>query len=107
LIYFGKILSGNSSYPEKLFIWLSKCKNNSSKVLDCGTGNGQAAESLAMYFSDVTAIDKSMQQLQYVSAKSKVRYLAMSAENLSFTQKSFDLVTSASAVYWFELSSFL
>jgi len=73
---------------------------------DCATGNGQAAVSLARYFSRVEATDISAEQIQNSIAHPKVRYRVSPAERTPFPDSSFDLITVATAVHWFDQDQF-
>lgn len=93
-------------YPEALFAYLSGLCIEHDVAWDCATGNGQAAVSCAKYFSRVEATDISPEQLGYAIPHPKVRYSSSSAEKTSFESASFDLVTVAQAVHWFDLPKF-
>jgi SAM-dependent methyltransferase len=73
---------------------------------DCATGNGQAAVSLASYFSRVEATDISAEQIEHSVPHPKVRYRVCPAEETPFADQSFDLITVATAVHWFDLPGF-
>jgi ubiquinone/menaquinone biosynthesis C-methylase UbiE len=94
------------TYPKKLFKYLaSRCKGH-SQAWDCGTGNGQAAISLAEYFDNVLATDASKEQLEQAAKHPKIIYKNDSAEKVSLADKSTDLVTVAAAVHWFNFDKF-
>lgn len=94
------------TYPETLFQWLSDICPEHKLAIDCGTGNGQAANQLAKYFSQVVGIDKNLNQIKETIPRSNVEYLTMPVEELNFKDNSVDLIIAASAVHWFELNSF-
>jgi ubiquinone/menaquinone biosynthesis C-methylase UbiE len=94
------------TYPEKLFEYLASCCKQNQQAWDCGTGNGQAARSLAEYFDNVIATDASKEQLQQALAHPKVTYRIEPAEKVSLADKSTDLVTVAAAVHWFNFDKF-
>ncbi|MEO7368141.1 MAG: SAM-dependent methyltransferase, partial [Gemmatimonadaceae bacterium] len=50
-------------YPRPLFEWLGSLVERHLLAWDCGTGNGQAATSLAAYFDNVVATDASDKQI--------------------------------------------
>lgn len=93
-------------YPEKLFSYLSEICNGHDSAWDCATGNGQAAVSLAQYFSHVEATDLSAEQIQHGIVHPKVHYNISPAEHTPFQDESFDLITVATAVHWFDPEQF-
>jgi len=93
-------------YPEVLFAYLSELCIEHDVAWDCATGNGQSAVSCAKYFSRVEATDISPEQLAHAIPHPNVRYSSSSAEKTSFASASFDLVTVAQAVHWFDLPKF-
>ncbi len=94
------------NYPKELFTWLSKLCLTRDVALDCATGNGQAAVSLADYFSQVIATDVSAEQLKYALHHPKVKYLTQAAEELEFPRYFFDLITVAQGLHWLNLPIF-
>ena len=75
-------------------------------VWDCGTGNGQAAASLARHFKDVIATDGSAKQLAEAPALPNVEYRVATAETSGLLSHSCDLITVAQALHWFDLDKF-
>jgi len=67
-------------YPAALFDWLCAITARRERVWDCGTGNGQAAASLAGRFAQVIASDPSVAQLANATPAPGVSYVAMTAE---------------------------
>lgn len=94
------------TYPPKLFEYLSGCSIEHKQVWDCGTGNGQAAISLAEYFDNVIATDASKEQLEQAPIHPKIIFKNEPAEKVSLAEKSTDLVTVAAAVHWFNFEKF-
>jgi SAM-dependent methyltransferase len=93
-------------YPPELFKYLaSRCKQH-QQAWDCGTGNGQAAISLADYFDNVLATDASKDQLEQTVQQPKIVFRNEQAEKVSLADKSTDLVTVAAAVHWFNFDKF-
>lgn len=93
-------------YPLELFEFIvSKVKNHDS-VWDCATGNGQAAKELARFFGHVTATDISQKQLDNAYQADNIDYLISPAEETPFAENSFDLVTVAQALHWFDFDKF-
>ena len=93
-------------YPQGLFAYLSELCFSHDAAWDCATGNGQAAVSCASYFSHVEATDISTEQIQNSIVHPKVRYTVSPAEKTPFADSSFDLITVATAVHWFDQEQF-
>lgn len=93
-------------YPDELFSHLSDIAPRRESAWDCATGNGQAAVSLAKYFATVDATDISSEQIEHAVQHPRVRYSIAPAENTPFADQSFDLVTVATAVHWFDQEKF-
>jgi len=94
------------TYPTKLFEYLASCCKKHKQAWDCGTGNGQAAISIAEYFDNVFATDASKDQLEQAVLHSKIVFKNEPAEKVSLQDKSTDLVTVAAAVHWFHFDKF-
>ena len=94
------------SYPKKLFAYLASICKQHQLAWDCGTGNGQAAISLADYFDKIIATDASKEQLEQSSKHPKIIFKNEPAEKVSVENSSTDLVTVASAVHWFNFEKF-
>lgn len=93
-------------YPDELFVYLSEIAPARDSAWDCATGNGQAAVSLAKYFAHVEATDISAQQIEHHLPHPRVRYREAPAESTPFAAESFDLITVATAVHWFDQEKF-
>jgi SAM-dependent methyltransferase len=93
-------------YPEALFEWIEAQSPAREAVWDCATGNGQAAVGLAAHFGRVEATDISGSQIEHGLAPARVRYSAQPAEATQFAPASFDAVTVAQALHWFDLPRF-
>ncbi|MEP6992034.1 MAG: class I SAM-dependent methyltransferase [bacterium] len=108
--YFSSTAAGYAafrpSYPPELMAWLSEQTAHHRRAWDCGTGSGQAAVGLAEYFECVLATDPSVPQLQNARHHPRVELAAMSAEAAALRGASFDLVTVAQAIHWFDLAAF-
>lgn len=55
--------SARPVYPDELFEFVASVAPSTEQAWDCGTGNGQAAVSLARHFKAVAATDPSAQQI--------------------------------------------
>jgi ubiquinone/menaquinone biosynthesis C-methylase UbiE len=93
-------------YPEEVYAYLASLAPSHSLAWDCGTGNGQAAIGLAVYFDRVYATDASAQQVSRAQPHEKVEYHVEPAEHVSLGDASVDLVTVAVAVHWFNFDEF-
>jgi SAM-dependent methyltransferase len=94
------------TYPEALFAWLSNIVAQHDQCWDCATGNGQAAIGLAPYFRQVYATDISPEQIAHAVGRENITYRAASAEESGFAHRSFDLITVAQALHWFDFPKF-
>lgn len=93
-------------YPEALFAWVvANCRDH-DVAWDCATGNGQAAITLGRFFGRVEATDISPEQIGQAFEAPNVRYSAQPAEATDFAQASFDLLTVAQALHWFDPARF-
>lgn len=93
-------------YPDELFAYLNEISPSHDSAWDCATGNGQAAVSLANYFSHVQATDISAEQIQHHIVHRKVTYRVCPAEHTPFADHSFDLITVATAFHWLDHGRF-
>lgn len=94
------------TYPPELFAWIAATAPRCDHVLDCGTGNGQAAVALAEHFEAVTAIDPSSSQIEAAVAHPKVTYHVAPGEEAPVADGSVDALTVAQALHWFDLDAF-
>ena len=93
-------------YPEALIQYLADLAPARERAWDCATGNGQVAVELARFFTEVVATDASARQLEHATPHERVRYRVLPAEQTDFAPASFDLVTVAQALHWFDLDRF-
>lgn len=93
-------------YPTELFLYLETLLARRHRAWDCGTGNGQVAAALAADFEEVEATDISEPQLENAIRLPNINYSRQPAEQTSFPEAHFDLVTVAQAVHWFDLGKF-
>ncbi len=107
---FGQQSAGYASarpqYPEALFDWISSQCSHHTLAWDCATGNGQAAQSLAKRFDTVQATDLSAEQIKHCIPASNISYRACPAEATPFDNRTFDLITVAQALHWFDFKRF-
>ena len=86
--------------------WAGADGGNGTRAWDCGTGNGQVAEKLALFFDAVEATDISREQMAQALPNDKVHYSVQRAEQTDFPAGSFDLITVAQAIHWFDFAAF-
>ncbi|USA46789.1 class I SAM-dependent methyltransferase [Acinetobacter sp. C26M] len=94
------------TYPQTLVNCLIKQLNGFERAWDCGAGSGQLTQLIAPYFRTVIATDLSQNQLDQAPALLNVQYLQQAAEQTSFADRSFDLITVAQAIHWFDFEKF-
>lgn len=94
------------TYPKDLFEYIFSFLNNKEAAWDCATGNGQAATVLAEHFKKVEATDISESQLKNAVQKENIHYSVCPAEQTSFADNSFDLITVATAFHWLDWKAF-
>jgi SAM-dependent methyltransferase len=93
-------------YPEALYDFLLSLTSSRGTAWDVGTGNGQVAAQLANWFRHVYATDISASQLEKATLRKNVSYQVCRAESSSFPDNTFDLVTVAQALHWFNFPAF-
>jgi ubiquinone/menaquinone biosynthesis C-methylase UbiE len=94
------------NYPSELFDFILQNVDNKQVAWDCATGNGQAAKVLAAHFEQVFASDSSQAQIEKAVQKPNIHYSVQAAEMTDFAGQSFDLITVAQAVHWFNFDKF-
>jgi len=94
------------TYPDELFRFLFSHVSEREYAWDCGTGNGQVAVELAKRFDNVYATDISREQLSEAPARKNIEYSVQKAENVSFPDSRFNLITVAQAIHWFNFNKF-
>ena len=93
-------------YPESLYEFVAGLTRQHRVVLDCGTGNGQAAVGLVAHFDRVIATDPSAEQLRNATRHERIEYRVASADSSGLPARSLDLVTAAQALHWFDATAF-
>ena len=94
------------SYPDVLFAWIAECAPARDTALDVATGNGQAAAGLAQYFANVCATDISADQIAHAALSANIEYRVSPAEHTGYPDGSFDAITVAQALHWFDMAAF-
>ena len=94
------------SYPISVMQEIMKHVSEHHFAWDCGAGSGQFTQLLAPYFDYVVATDVSADQLQHAPYFKNVSYQVQPAEHTTFAARSFDLITVAQAIHWFDFDAF-
>src|SRR6478736_6738251 len=94
------------TYPKQLYDFVLSHVNNKSIAWDCGCGNGQVANDLSPYFGKVIATDLSPKQIENAIRRENIEYSISKAEQTSFPDSTFDLITVGQALHWFDLPAF-
>lgn len=93
-------------YPSEMIDYVASFAKNKQSALDVATGNGQVAAELTKYFKQVFATDISEKQLENALQKDNIIYKVERAEQTSFADSKFDLITVAQAIHWFDFDAF-
>jgi len=93
-------------YPQQLYDFLLKHVDHRLLAWDCATGNAQVASELAKHFDVVNATDISRKQLDEGPKIPNVEYSISRAEETTFADNWFDLITVGQAIHWFDRVEF-
>ncbi|KAF7852154.1 hypothetical protein BT93_L0544 [Corymbia citriodora subsp. variegata] len=100
-------------YPDQWFSKLSALTSRHALAWDAGTGNGQAAITVAEHYERVVATDISEPMLKQGIPHPRVQYLhtpsSLSEEEtvaMLGGENSVDLITVATAIHWFDIPKF-
>src|SRR5690606_14213956 len=94
------------NYPLAIFDFLYPLLHNKACPWYCGTSNGQLAAELAKDFIQVYATDISQSQLHHAKQAENIHSSLQPAERTKFEASTFDLITIAQAVHWFDFDQF-
>ena len=94
------------TYPAELYDFFLSIVPGQTAAWDCGTGNGQVAIELSKHFDKVLATDISEQQLKNAVVRENISYSVQRAEETSFEDDTFDLITVGQAIHWFDFMKF-
>ena len=78
-------------------------------LVDVGCGNGQSTNIFQPYCKKIIGIDASSEQIKLAQQHNRydnIQYIEGIAEKLPFMDNTVDLVVSATAVHWFDLTRF-
>src|SRR5690606_25252356 len=93
-------------YPEALFQFLKAQLGGFDNAWDCGTGSGQVALPLSLFFTSVYATDISNSQIANAHKRKNIHYSVQPAETTNFEPRKFDLITVGQAIHWFDFEKF-
>lgn len=93
-------------YPDVMISHLMAFVKNRESALDTATGNGQLAQKLSPYFEKVYATDISEKQVEKAGKADNIIYKVERAEETTFSDHQFDLVTVAQSIHWFDFDKF-
>lgn len=93
-------------YPHELINEILKHVDRLDRCWDCATGNGQLAKLLSGHFEKVEATDISEKQLNEAIHMPNIHYSISRAEQTTFPESHFDLITVGQAVHWFDHEAF-
>ncbi|TDG37650.1 class I SAM-dependent methyltransferase [Pedobacter changchengzhani] len=94
------------TYPKELYEYLFSLLKSKNVAWDCATGNGQVARELALHFESVYATDISEQQINQALKLPNIIYKVESSDHTEVAAKTFDLITVAQAIHWFNFEAF-
>jgi len=94
------------TYPKELYDYLFSLVKEKHAAWDCATGNGQVARILAQEFNNVYATDISEKQLSQALKVPNITYQVESSDQANVPDQSFDLITVAQAIHWFNFEAF-
>ena len=99
-------LAFRPGYPENLFRFLAGECHQCKLAWDAATGNGQAAQKLAMHFEEVYATDASSTQIYNAIPKQNIIYAVSNEQAPALKRRSVNLITVAQALHWFDIEVF-
>jgi ubiquinone/menaquinone biosynthesis C-methylase UbiE len=94
------------TYPRELFDWLAGQTAGHDLAWDCGTGNGQAALSLAAHYTRVLGSDASAAQIARAPTHVRLEWRVAREDDSGLKDHSADLITVAQALHWFNTNAF-
>lgn len=96
-------------YPPEFYDHILRaglCRNG-QQVLDLGTGTGVLPRNLYAYGADFTGIDIAENQIRQAELMAQenhinIRFVCMPAENITFPDESFDVITACQCFFYFD-----
>jgi ubiquinone/menaquinone biosynthesis C-methylase UbiE len=77
------------------------------RALDVACGTGLSTKALLELANQIDATDISAEMLLNAYQNDRISYTKSAAEQLSFDPETFDIITVASGIHWFEIDKFL
>ncbi|KAF2076946.1 hypothetical protein CYY_001722 [Polysphondylium violaceum] len=103
----ARYLAFRPQYPDEFYEFLYEHLGQKRDLaLDVGCGNGQATFKLSLWFSKIIGIDPSVNQIKNAIQAHNIEYRNLPAEDTGLDSNSFDLITVAQAIHWFNLPFF-
>ena len=93
-------------YPETLFDQVAACCTHRDLAWEIGCGSGQATIGLASRFKRVEAMDPAPSAIEKAPCFPSVRFSVGRAESSSLAAGTVDLIASAQAAHWFDMTAF-
>jgi SAM-dependent methyltransferase len=93
------------TYPDALIAFLGSVAPAHDVAWDCGCGSGQLSILLVRQFEHVVAMDASAQLLARAPRHERIEYVQARVEESGLENESVDLIVSAQAAHWFDLSA--
>jgi ubiquinone/menaquinone biosynthesis C-methylase UbiE len=78
-----------------------------NKALDVACGTGLSTKALLELANQIDATDISAEMLHNAYPHERISYTKSAAEQLSFEPDTFDIITVASGIHWFDIDKFL
>jgi ubiquinone/menaquinone biosynthesis C-methylase UbiE len=94
------------TYPKELFEYLASLTREHELAWDCGTGNGQTANSLTEYYQKIYASDPSKEQIKHAIRHPNIEYHIEKAEEPQLKSSSVDLITCSQSLHWFDFNKY-
>ncbi len=94
------------TYPKALYDFILGYVKERNNAWDCACGNGQVARDLVPYFAKIEATDLSAKQIENAIPSLTIHYSVSPAEQTSFADDTFDLITVGQALHWLDTAAF-
>ncbi|MEM7468572.1 MAG: class I SAM-dependent methyltransferase [Pseudomonadota bacterium] len=93
-------------YPQSLIDYLGTKLDKRATIVDCATGNGQAAIAFAGEQRRIIGLDLSHSQLVNAPRHAGVSWVQSTVEQIPLNDRSADLIIVAQALHWFNFAAF-
>ncbi len=75
-------------------------------ALDVGCGTGQSTFALLEVADEIVGVDSSAEMLSHTRQHGRIRFVEADAEQIPFADSTFELITVALAIHWFDQAKF-